>query len=578
MRILAEASEVPFALEETLTPTANVLEFTDVESQPGRDTVAQLDRGQHPAACDSLQLLIADGAPFLKPVVLESSDDGVAYRQIAKGSIFRTEGAQNLAIGFAPSDRRYLRLRLDDRFGPPIRPVSAKAHPVQDRVPLERYPIAAEQTTDTAVEFDTYTVALPAANLMVASLDVETDEKAFARNVRIQELVFFRGELSRRLVSDGQWTRSPSGDQVTGIKINATVGRRLEVDVEHLTNRLGIKQFAAWVRPRVMLFNAPANAHLRLAYGSSVAPAPHYDVGTALSTGMPEKTGTASLGATVNDASVPSVTAAPRRGQHIDVRDWQRRQPLLLPTQGTLAYLDLSGAVLRHLPSLRIVNAANAQVPYVVEADTRRTPVTLPYRVTEESGHTKLQITDLDPEARLSSLAITATEPAYFERPLKVTEANPNGRPNAERHYLGSAVWKRSPGDPATAFEFTIEAPYTKELEIDIDNGDDAPLTITGIAAQSPVRRLDFEFSPGEQLTAYWQNPGASSPRYDLSMIAGQILSSPAWPAQLGALEKTHEESAPTPKWFWWAVVTAGLIVAAALARVVMGPTSNTEH
>jgi hypothetical protein len=396
--------------------------------------------------------------------------------------------------------------------------------------------------------------------------------------VRIQELVLFRGELSRRLISDGQWTRSPTGDEVTSVKVNATVNRQLEIEVGHLTNRLAVKRFVAWVRPRVAVFNAPPGVHLRLAYGSDAATKPRYDIAAALNAGLPTTWGKASLGATSDSGTTAGTTAAPRRGQQIEVSAWQQRQPVVLPAQGTLAYIDVAGAVLRHLASLRIVNSRHAQVPYVLETDSRHSSVTLQYRTAQKAGHTKLQILGIAAESQVESIGITATEPAYFERSVEVTEAVAGARRGATRRTLGRIVWKRAQGEPVAQFWIPIEPPLTTELEVDIDNGDDAPLTITTVCAQMPVRRIDFEYSPGENLAVYWGNPNASPPRYDLSMIAGQILSSQALPATLGTLERTHEEASKTPKWFWWAAVVAGLIVAAVLARAVMGSPSSDQR
>jgi hypothetical protein len=230
------------------------------------------------------------------------------------------------------------------------------------------------------------------------------------------------------------------------------------------------------------------------------------------------------------------------------------------------------------LASLRIVNSRHAQVPYVLETDSRHSSVTLQYRTAQKAGHTKLQILGIAAESQVESIGITATEPAYFERSVEVTEAVAGARRGATRRTLGRIVWKRAQGEPVAQFWIPIEPPLTTELEVDIDNGDDAPLTITTVCAQMPVRRIDFEYSPGENLAVYWGNPNASPPRYDLSMIAGQILSSQALPATLGTLERTHEEASKTPKWFWWAAVVAGLIVAAVLARAVMGSPSSDQR
>ena len=66
-------------------------------------------------------------------------------------------------------------------------------------------------------------------------------------------------------------------------------------------------------------------------------------------------------------------------------------------------------------------------------------------------------------------------------------------------------------------------------------------------------------------------NPQAAAPRYDLALVADAVLSSPALPARFRPWKTPREPEPATPKWFWIALVVAGTLVVAALARVVLG-------
>jgi len=574
LRIFSGTSEVPYAQERAIEPAAETLKFSNVESLLGQETTGLLDRGEHPAACDSLDLLLAGEAAFLKPVVLESSQDGVVFRRIAQGSVFRTASASQLTIGFAPNDRRFLRLRLDDHSSAPVQPVSATVHLARSDVPLHSYPVVPKPLTASGAGIDVYSLELPSANLDLVSIGIATDEKAFARNVWVYELLLFRGELSRRLISEGTVTRAPTANPVP-LPVNSTVGRRLEVEIERLGTTLPVRHFELWVRPRVLVFYAPAGA-LELAYGSSTAKPPGYDLARAFSTGQPTAWGVATLGASASLQPSTESTTIPRRGGLLDLTGWERRQALILPPEGSLAYLELSGAITRHLASVRIVDETGAQVPYIVESDLRHTDVPLKHRTTLHGSQANVRITGFDPEAGIDAIGLVASAPEYFERSIEVTEGDPEARAGRDRRLLGRAIWKRTPEAREPEFWIPIEAPRTNQLDLEIENGDDAPIVLAKVAARSVAKRIDFEFSPKENLTLYWRNPGASAPRYDLTLIAHRVVSSPAVAASLGRLEVIYPAPAPLPKWFWTAVVVAGLVVALVLVRVILAPAKSS--
>ncbi len=93
-----------------------------------KDTTARLDRGASPPAVRAL-VLDVEGGDFLKPTVVEASADAHTWSEIGRASIFATGTARMTTLRFAPSDRRHLRVRLDDRNGPPVRLRSARLPP-----------------------------------------------------------------------------------------------------------------------------------------------------------------------------------------------------------------------------------------------------------------------------------------------------------------------------------------------------------------------------------------------------------------------------------------------------------------
>ncbi|MGH9317887.1 MAG: hypothetical protein ACRD1P_12370, partial [Thermoanaerobaculia bacterium] len=64
-------------------------------------------------------------------------------------------------------------------------------------------------------------------------------------------------------------------------------------------------------------------------------------------------------------------------------------------------------------------------------------------------------------------------------------------------------------------------------------------------------------------------NPEAQAPRYDLAMLAGVVLASPAEAARLGPPARLGPITWKTPSWFWGVVVLAVLLLALGLFRTL---------
>jgi hypothetical protein len=87
------------------------------------------------------------------------------------------------------------------------------------------------------------------------------------------------------------------------------------------------------------------------------------------------------------------------------------------------------------------------------------------------------------------------------------------------------------------------------------------------------VHRIDFVFDAGDKLALLRGNGAASAPRYDLARLEAKVLASPAQPAEVGpAIDLAPKEPAGTPRWFWAAVIAAGLLVALVLSRTLRAP------
>jgi hypothetical protein len=81
--------------------------------------------------------------------------------------------------------------------------------------------------------------------------------------------------------------------------------------------------------------------------------------------------------------------------------------------------------------------------------------------------------------------------------------------------------------------------PATATLFLETDNGDNPPLTLASARVAYPVVRVLFKPEPSDTpLALCYGNRAATTPRYDLALVAGRLLAAEKSAAVLGAEEK----------------------------------------
>ncbi|TXH21781.1 MAG: hypothetical protein E6Q99_09615 [Elusimicrobia bacterium] len=140
----------------------------------------------------------------------------------------------------------------------------------------------------------------------------------------------------------------------------------------------------------------------------------------------------------------------------------------------------------------------------------------------------------------------------------------PNGQPWVAT--LAQTTWRRAGGADRLVLALT-EPPRGDTLLLEIDNGDNAPLTVGSFKAHYRSYELVFKSSPGA-LWLYYGRPEASFPVYDAAMVADELLAAQKDGVAVGPEEKLKRgwgfgRSATGP--LFWAVlilVTAALLFA----------------
>jgi hypothetical protein len=574
----ARGQVVPFA-QGSISEVRSSWSVRDVERSPAVETTAIVDRGERPVDIDAITVLV-EGASFLKPTIVEASDDKSHWKELARASIFATGDptpTRMTRISFAPSSRRYLRLRLDDKNGDAVTILGVRGHAAGSAFasPREIRGIV-KPATDVTPTASTYTVELPAAHLGIVGLRLETTLPAFARDVRVFDRVMYRGEMLRRSVGAAHLVRGPTGEAETVVPVAEPRGRTLEVEVNRVAGQaLPDVGFVALVTPAILVLYA-TGLPLTLLYGSATAPPRLYDLGEALAGGLPADVGEAHLGPDqpTQDAATSIGGLAAHLGASVDSAAWRVRRSIALPASGSLAFVAV-GDRAEQLATLRIVDEEDRQLPYIVEREPRLRMETIAFADDKPSQPetSALTVTGIDPMRAIDAIEINAKEP-FFEREVWIEEAAPRRRDRPEisetrRRTLGNGRWVRLP-EQNGALRVPIAQPSQDQLWISFRNGAERPLTITRVSIERVERRLDFPYSPAQKLALLSDNPTASAPTYDLALIADRIAELPAEPATLGPAELT---GAPSPKpgsrWLWVAVAVAALGVTVTLARTL---------
>jgi len=561
--------ETPYGKSGALPPSTQRIPLFDVERTLNQETAALADRGAGAGWADAAELEVPE-LEFIKPVTLEASSDRSTWSEIARGSIFATaSGTRMTRLHFARNDRRYWRFRFDDKNGAPVRATHvAVGQSTEERV-RRTLPVSLKEQADADFSVSTYAIAMPSANLPVIEIGIHASDAAFVRRARVFERVWFRDEVSRRLLGEADITRAADGREKTTFSLTEPTSKSLELDIERATG-VALHDVTAEiiVESRALRFYVPRGSAPELVYGSSIVRPPVYDITAALHEGRPSSFNKASLGPVIDDGTSTPALPQVARGGAIKLASWKNEQSIVLPPRGPIAYLDLERRN-DSLRDLRIIDQASRQVPYIVEAQPRHQRVPLTFRTERSGGETLLHLDGVDGEKTIEAIELEASSPDYFAREVSIIEQLFDARGKTDLRQLGAARWTKTAGQPMAPIRIPVSPPTGPSVTVRIVDGDNAPLAVSSVAADVTRRRLDFVFAAGDELRLLWGSDSASPPTYDLALIAEHVLASPADPATLGPARAITTAPKSTPAWFWIFVFAAAVVLLFALARML---------
>jgi len=491
---------------------------------------------------------------FIKAVRIEGSTDGQSWQTLARGEpIFRQPGGVGqLELAVPSGTWPWLRLTVDDQRSQPIPFTGARIHAATvEAAPVEAVPVTIVGRDENPGE-TRLTINLGAANLYVAAIQFDTPELLFTRQVTLAVPQVEGGTIREQPLGHGVIYRvavegQPASSGVTVTLESLVRSRELLVLIENKDSPpLPITAVRAERRPVYLVFLARAAGTCHLLTGNSRCAVPSYDL-AALSANLktvamlPLKF--SPLADNPNYRPPEVLAGIQEGGTALDVATWKFRKAVSLSRPGAQR-IELDLDVLSHaqhgFSDLRLLSAGK-QLPYILEPTSisRLLTPTVTIATDKKDPQISRWIIKL-PRAGLpiTRLNCTARTP-LFRRDVTLYEELSDDRGEKYRRSLGGASWVQTPERTGKQFMLTMDSPSSGDtLVLETHNGDNPPIDLEKFQAFYPATRILFKAQPADELLLYYGNPRAASPRYDLSLVAGQLLDADQSEAALAAEEQ----------------------------------------
>lgn len=239
----------------------------------------------------------------------------------------------------------------------------------------------------------------------------------------------------------------------------------------------------------------------------------------------------------------------------------------------TALWLDI--AVLAHSPTLgdlRILNAENQQVPYILERRDEPMVLDLPVPTkldSKSSGRTRYAIPLPYTTLPAGTLVLRTTSGGVFSRTVTILGEESLRDPRAvPDRPLASGRWDHKKSHTAV---LPLSIPLSRldninGLIVTVNDGDNAPLAITSAQLHLPSYRLRFFTTAGMKIRLCYGMPQLSAPKYDLAIQAPTLLKASANEIRLEPEESVSVATSSTQKYIFWALLGCSVLAMIAIA------------
>jgi hypothetical protein len=553
----ADGKEVPYLLIRPTAETGRAFTAKDFQVElTNKSTILTLTTGTN-QPLESVEL--ATGAPaFLKATRIELSSDGQRWETLANGvPIFRQDGVAKTIISLARRPSAFVRLTLNDERSRPIVISGATLQIALDR-PAPTEPLTPRIVRNEEFAGETVvTLDIGAAHLSLSSLEFIAEDPLFTRTIsiavrelrddRIVEHQLARGTIYR-IALEGL---APAAGLTVPIE-TFVPGRELIIHIENGDSPpLRIHEIHARRNPVYAVIAPTISGQLEILAGNSRANAARYDL-AALSSELNRLPLTSvRIGQTITNPAyreTDPLAELTLEGAPLDTAPWKHRRSVAISTPGVQQIeLDLPvlAAAQDDFSDLRLIQSGK-QVPYISERtglsrDLNLAPVAAPDSQRPSVSRWKFIL----PHSGLPLTRINLnTSTRLFNRSIHIYETPADARGETYQRTLASTSWTRTPDDKPQSLSLTLsEHLLTDTLWIETDNGDNPPIALERVQAFYPVIRLICKTTSPQLVELIYGNKSVATPRYDVSLIAGQLLVAERHPASLGSDQTTSSGS-----------------------------------
>jgi hypothetical protein len=478
---------------------------------------------------------------FLKPVRIEGSTDLKRWQPLEQGQpIFRQpDGVNRLHVSFPAGSWPWLRLTVDDQRTPPIPFTGAHIRvAVTEPAPTGWLPVTIAERDENPGE-TRLALNLGAANLSLTAVQIETAEPLFTRHVTFAVPQVSEDTIHEQTIGQGVIYRVAVGGQPAAESLLAPLesqvrSRELLLFIHNQDSPpLPITAVRVERRPVYLVFLARQAGAYHLLTGNGQCAAPRYDLAALDMNLKSMAVAPIQLPPPANNPDyrppevLPGIEAT---GAALDVTAWKFRQPVKLTRAGA-QQLELEPDVLAHtqpgFQDLRLLHGSN-QVPYILEHTSISRSLAPAVTATNDAKGSQTQ--PLDHQAAAIPPARYAPElrhgnavvPAGND-PLRGTHRRTWRKIPASvgRDFLGAKTRSQEPGifpDPRqSAPKRHVVSGNTQWRQ-----PADYPGEISILLSRNPH---PVQSRAGRRTLPVLRQSARATPSYDLSLVAGQLLS-----------------------------------------------------
>ncbi|HJY53646.1 MAG TPA: DUF3999 family protein [Candidatus Udaeobacter sp.] len=533
---------------------------------------------------------------FMKAADVEGSNDGRTWIKLAGGdSVFHLgNGATKLRVSFPEVAWQLLRITIDDLGSPPIPFSGAHLHKARTTAPAEAVAVTIK-SRDESPGTTRLALDLGAANLTLGSLRIESNEPVFTRAVTL---------AVPEVGDDGIGERNIADAVIYRVNVNGKNEAHLEVPLE---SEIHTRELLVLVRnedsPPLSIDNVRADRRLvRLTFfanqpgqysllsGNSQCAPPRYDL-SVLSGKLRNATATdvvpLALAPNPNYKPPEALAAVTLTGAQIDVAKWKFRKLLAL-TPSSVQQVELDPELLaRSQPDQRDIRIVHGeyQLPFLFERTSLSRPIGLNAAAANDQKKPALSCWSLkipQPGVPITRLVCTSSSP-LFHRQMRLWEEVLDERGDKFASELGRATWDQTPNSPKRDLVIELNArPQSDRLFLETDNGDNPAIELRDFRSYYQVTRVVFKATPdpAQPVWLFYGNLDATAPRYDLALVAGELLRAERGTVAAGPEQNLSSKpsfvgqtlTGSTRYIFWGALALVVIVLLAIMSRFLPKP------